>query len=194
MIAIPLPLAVIFPKESTLTTLLFDEYQFMTAPHGKAVTSILPELLPDETLLLKLMYGVYAGAGFLTVTVQEAYFPLLVFAVIVAVPAFHAVTFPPETDATELLLLLQDTDLFVTLEGLIVAANEKKTPLVSVIFLQFNATLLTTTVLVELLCFLYCSYFYYNGFITAFIVNGTTLHRLPFIHQFYIGISFFFSS
>ena len=65
MIAIPLPLAVIFPKESTLTTLLFDEYQFMTAPHRKSVTSILPELLPDETLLLKLMYGVYAGAGFL---------------------------------------------------------------------------------------------------------------------------------
>ena len=52
---------------------------------------------------------------------------MLVFAIIVAVPAFHAVTFPPETDATELLLLLQDTDLFVALEGLIVAANEKNT-------------------------------------------------------------------
>lgn len=110
MVAIPLPLAVIFPKESTLTTLLFDEYQFMTAPHGKAVTSILPELLPDETLLLKLMYGVYAGAGFLTVTVQEAYFPLLVFAVIVAVPDFLPVTMPfEETVATFLFEVLHFT-------------------------------------------------------------------------------------
>lgn len=144
-----------------------------------------PDLLPDETLLLKLMYSVYAGAGFLTVTVQDAYFPLLIFTVIVAVPAFHAVTFPPETDATELLLLLQDTDLFVALEGLIVAVNEKIPPLVIVMFLRFKATLLTATVLTELLWFfLYCSYvyFYCNSFITAFI------------YQFYISMSSLFSS
>ena len=46
------------------------------------------------------------GAGF-TVMVQEAVLPFEVFAVMVAVPTFLAVTLPFSTVATVLLLLLQ---------------------------------------------------------------------------------------
>ena len=62
-------------------------------------------------------------AGTETVTLQVAVFPLFDFAVMVAVPAPFAVTFPPLTVATELLLVLQVTDLFVALEGDTVAVS-----------------------------------------------------------------------
>lgn len=47
--------------------------------------------------------------GRVTVTVQAAFFPLEVWAVITAVPAATAVTFPPETVATLVLLEVQAT-------------------------------------------------------------------------------------
>ena len=52
-----------------------------------------------------------------TVTLQEAVLPLEVFAVIVAVPGALAVIVPPDTDATEVLLDDQVTDLFEAFEG-----------------------------------------------------------------------------
>ena len=68
-----------------------------------------------------------------TVTVQLALFPLLLVAVITAVPAFFAVTFPAlSIDATAVLLLLHFTVLSnVVLEGLIVAVNVALSPSVN---------------------------------------------------------------
>ena len=63
--------------------------------------------------------------GSFTVTVQLAVFPpSAVLTVMVAVPAPAAFTFPLEsTVATFVLLLVQVTDLFVALEGLIVTES-----------------------------------------------------------------------
>ena len=65
----------------------------------------------------------------LTVTEQVAVLlPSSVVTVIVAVPAFNAVTLPLETVATEVLLLFQLTFLLVALLGLIVAVRVNSSP------------------------------------------------------------------
>ena len=69
-------------------------------------------------------------SGALTVTVQNAVFPLDDVAVIFAVPGATAVTLPPLTVATELLLVLQYTVLLVASEGLMVAVRVEVSPVV----------------------------------------------------------------
>ena len=65
----------------------------------------------------------------ITVTLQVAVLPpSSVVTVIVAVPAFTAVTLPFDTVATDVLLLFQETFLLVALLGLIVAVNERLSP------------------------------------------------------------------
>ena len=60
----------------------------------------------------------------MTVTVQVAVLlPSVVVTVIVVVPAFRAVTFPFETEATEVSLELQVTALLVALSGATVAVS-----------------------------------------------------------------------
>ena len=49
--------------------------------------------------------------------------PSSVFTVIVAAPAFNAFTLPSDTDATEVLLLVQVTFLFVAFSGAMIAVN-----------------------------------------------------------------------
>ena len=68
-----------------------------------------------------------------TVTLQDAVFPLEVFAVIVAVPNPFAVTLPLLTDATDVLEDVHVTDLLVALEGDTVADKVFEAPLFSVI-------------------------------------------------------------
>lgn len=66
--------------------------------------------------------------GTRTVTVQVAFWPPDVVAVIVAVPAPTAVTLPPETVATEALLVVHVTVLFVALDGETVAVRVEEPP------------------------------------------------------------------
>ena len=68
----------------------------------------------------------------LTVIEQVAVLLLLVFTVIVAVPADFAVTNPFDTVATEVLELLQVTLLSVALLGLIVAIKFRVSPISNV--------------------------------------------------------------
>ena len=69
----------------------------------------------------------------LTVTSQVAVLPpSSVLTVIVALPAFNAVTLPFDTDATVPLLDVQVTFLFVALSGLTVAVRVSSSPSVRV--------------------------------------------------------------
>jgi hypothetical protein len=77
--------------------------------------------------------------------------PSLVVTVIVALPDFTAVTLPSEeTVATEVLLLVQLTSLFVALLGDTVAVSVSDDPSCSVREDLFNETLVTDTVVVKL--------------------------------------------
>ena len=69
--------------------------------------------------------------------------PSSVVTVIVADPAFRAVTLPLDTVATEVLLLFQLTFLFVALLGLTVAVRERDSPSVRVADDLLNDTLVT---------------------------------------------------
>ena len=84
------------------------------------------------------------GADSFTVTAQEALFPPAV-AVIVADPAFFAVTVPAETDATLLSLLLQVTLLFVALDAATVAVRDVELPTVMFTLLLSRVTDTTET-------------------------------------------------
>jgi hypothetical protein len=73
--------------------------------------------------------------------------PSKVVTVIVALPAETALTVPPETIATALLLLLHDTFLFVALEGETVALNVWLPPTVKDRLVVLRLTPVTATVL-----------------------------------------------
>ncbi len=100
-------------------------------------------------LLLRLI-PVIAISFCFTVTVQLAVFLLLLVAVITAVPAFFAVTFPLlSTAATSALLLLHFTVLSpVAFDGVIVAVNVSLSPSVNVVALLLRLTFSTSTVVV----------------------------------------------
>lgn len=66
--------------------------------------------------------------GTRTVTVQVAFWPPDVVAVIVAVPGPTAVTLPPETVATEAFEVVQVTVLLVAFDGLTVAVSVEEPP------------------------------------------------------------------
>ena len=86
----------------------------------------------------------------MTVTLQEAFFPFPVLTVIVAVPFFLAVSFPPETVTTDLLLVDQ-VSLFFKPEqaGEIVALRVRVFFTLSVAFVLFSVTLLGAIALVR---------------------------------------------
>ena len=83
--------------------------------------------------------------GAVTVTVQDAVFPLFDLAVIVAVPAALAVTVPLLTVATPLLLLLHVTVLLGAFDGLIVAVRVEEDPAVRDRLVRFRAMPVTAT-------------------------------------------------
>ena len=81
---------------------------------------------------------------------QDAVFPLLDFAVIVAVPALTAVTLPFDTVATLLLEVLHVTVLLAALEGVIVALIVSLVPFIKVSDVLESFTLDTGVVTVTL--------------------------------------------
>jgi hypothetical protein len=80
-----------------------------------------------------------------TVTVQVAFNPLDVSAVIVAVPTPFAITLPLVTVAMLLSVLLQVTVLLVALYGVIVAVNVYVSPFSKVNDVLFNVIPVTST-------------------------------------------------
>ena len=87
-------------------------------------------------MLSTIICGADSSNSSTTVTLQVAVFPFEVFAVIVAVPFFRAFTVPPDTVATEVLLLVHVTVLSVASDGVIVAVSFSELP-----FLMVNAVL-----------------------------------------------------
>ena len=82
------------------------------------------------SVLLDMLMPV-TGTG--TVTVQVAFWPPDVVAVIVAVPGPTAVTLPPETVATEAFEVVQVTVLLVAFDGVTVAVSVEEPPVFRVI-------------------------------------------------------------
>ena len=88
---------------------------------------------------------VIAGTAASTVTLQVAFLPLLVVAVIVAVPLPTAVTFPFATVATDCTELVHVTDLFVALLGKTVAVSVSLSPISNVKEVLLSDTEVTST-------------------------------------------------
>ena len=89
---------------------------------------------------------VICGAGRFTVTLQVAVLPFEVFTVIVAVPAFLAVTLPLlSTVATLVFELLQVHFLFAAFDGYTVALRFEVFPVSSVKVVLLRATEVGTT-------------------------------------------------
>lgn len=84
-------------------------------------------------------------AAFFTVTLQVAFFPLEVFAVMVAVPAFLAVTLPLELTVATFLLEEVQVIFSVAEIGFLVTANVALFPFNKVIFLLLKEMLLVVT-------------------------------------------------
>ena len=84
--------------------------------------------------------------GTRTVTVQVAFWPPEAVAVIVAVPAPTAVTFPPETVATDGLDVVQVTVLLVALDGVTVAVSVDEPPALRVRVVELRVMPVVATV------------------------------------------------
>ena len=88
-------------------------------------------------VLFSVMDVTYTGV---TVILQVAlrFVPSVVFAVMTAFPGARAVTFPLETDATELFELLHSTSLYVASSGFTVATRVRLSPVVNSAAVLFN--------------------------------------------------------
>ena len=133
IVAVPVPTAFTVPPETVATEeLLVDQVTFLlVALPGAtdAVSVVLSPTFSDSEDFDREM-PVTATVGCVTVTVHVALM-LLLYAevqVIVAVPAPTAFTVPPETVATEELLVDQVTFLLVALPGVIVAVSVELLP------------------------------------------------------------------
>jgi hypothetical protein len=112
-----------------------------------AVRVSVPPTVKLRSILLRLtLLTGTTGPAAVTVTAQVAVlFPSAVVTVIVAVPADTAVTVPPDTVATEELLVVQLTVLFVALLGLTVAVRVSVPPAVKERLVLLRLTLVTGT-------------------------------------------------
>ena len=170
--AVLLPLAVVtvivaVPAATAVTTPLVDtvaipglpllHVTFLFVALEGATVAVRVSVLPMLRLVFVLFKVTPVTATLLTVTVQVAVLlPSSVVTVIVAVPAATAVTTPPDTVATDVLLLIQLTVLFAALEGATAAVRVSVLPtkiLADVLFRDtpLTATLLTVTVQVAVL-------------------------------------------
>ncbi|GHU98379.1 hypothetical protein FACS1894211_02030 [Clostridia bacterium] len=154
IVAVPAETAVTVPFD-TIATELFEDVQdiaLFVALLGATVAVKVKS--PPVVNVLFVSFNVtpvtetVIGAGAFTVTVQVAVLlPSVVVTVIVAVPAETAVTVPFDTVAIELLEDVQDIALFVALLGATVAVKVKSLPVVNVLFVSFNVTPVTETVI-----------------------------------------------
>lgn len=132
IVAVPLALAVIFPPETVATEeLLVLQVTLGSALDGLTV-AVRVSVPPILRVVLVLLRVTLVTSAYLTVTLQVAlFFPSADLAVMVAVPGATAVTFPPDTVATDELLVLQVT-LGLALAGETVAVRVEEFPLINV--------------------------------------------------------------
>ena len=129
IVAVPAFFAVTTPSEDTVATvMLFDDQvtDLLEAFDGFTV-AVSAWVSPSVRVrdVLSSVTPVTGMTGALTVTVQVAVLPPSVVTVIVAVPAFFAVTTPEEdTVATAVLFDDQVTDLSEAFDGLTVAVSD----------------------------------------------------------------------
>ena len=132
MTAEPLFLPTISPLDETVTTLLLSDVHVsvLSVAFEGLIAGIRSAIspLPIEKAVLLREIPVTSTGGLVTVTEHDAVLPLLVFAVMVAFPAATAVTFPSETVATLLLLVVHVTVLSVESVGYTVAVRAALRP------------------------------------------------------------------
>ena len=146
IVAVPDDLAVTVPFETDATELLDDVHVTLrfvalsgrTVAFSADVSPFFRSNLVGLTVMPVTLTVCTLGA--VTVTVHFAVSPFDVFTVIVAVPAFLAVTVPLLTLATDALSDDQVTVLSVVFEGVMVAVNEAVSPAVMVSEDLFSVT------------------------------------------------------
>ena len=126
MVAVPTDFAVTFPFDTVaiLVSLDFQVTVLSVAFVGVIVAvsvSELPFVIVTDVLFK--VIPVTSTVGLITVTLQVAVLPLFDFAVMFAVPVETAVTLPPDTVATLLLLVVHITVLIAALGGVVVAVR-----------------------------------------------------------------------
>ena len=138
IVAVPVLTPLILPLFVTVTTFLFDvdHVSLSVAVFGNTDAVSFTEL-PFLILIAGVRYTLVAGS--VTVILQVAFKPFFVVAVIVAVPAFFAVTFPfASTFTTEDLEDFHFTDLSVQSFGVTVAFKVYVFPFFRLSFVLFN--------------------------------------------------------
>jgi hypothetical protein len=153
IVALPAATALTVPPDIVATeALLVFHVTFLFVALAGATVAVNVSLLPAVMLVDDLFKVTPVTATFpplpaLTVTAQVAVLlPSAVVTVIVSLPAATALTVPPDTVATVLLLLLHVTFLFEALESATVAVNVSELPAVIVVEVLFKVTPVTATV------------------------------------------------
>ena len=149
MVAVPKPTALTIPLETVATEVLLELQVrvLLVALLGETVAvRVWEEPVPIKFRLDLFRLTPVTVMGF-TVTLQLAVLPLLLLAVMVAVPKPTALTTPLETVATEVLLELQVRVLLVALLGETVAVRVWEEPVpVKLRLVLFRLTPVTATV------------------------------------------------
>ena len=124
MVAVPTDFAVTFPFDTVATFVLLDfQVTVLSVAFVGVIVAVKFAVLPtfsDKAVLFSDILEA-STTGSTTVTLQVAVFPFTVFAVIIAVPSFIALTFPFDTVTILLSLDCQVTVLSVVSSGIIVA-------------------------------------------------------------------------
>jgi hypothetical protein len=152
--ALPVDTALTKPIEDTEATaalpLLHVTFLFVALEGDTAAVkvSVLPMVIVVNVLFKDTPVTATLLVPLETLTAQVAVLlPSKVVTVMVALPAETALTVPPDTLATVLLLLLHDTFLFVALEGETVALRVSLAPTVNERLVLLRLTPVTATVL-----------------------------------------------
>ena len=137
MIAVPTAFAVTTPlfTEAILGALLDQVTDGSSALVGEivAVRVIVSPIDREEDIVESVTPVTGTGIGSTVIEHDAVFPPLIVFAVMVTVPADTPVTTPSaETKATESFVLLHVTDLFAALEGETVADKDIELPTIRV--------------------------------------------------------------
>lgn len=141
IVAVPAAFAVTFPLESTTATDGLPELHVIFPAAFDGDREYVSFALRPFTRVMADAFNLIAlGAGALTVTLQTAFFPFEVFTVIVAVPAFFAVTVPLEFTEAILGLLLVHVYTVPAPDGFTDALSVKLFPIMSSAFVLFSVT------------------------------------------------------
>ena len=151
IVAVPAATPFTFPEVLTVAMVLSEVLQVTVESVALSGVTVafnvrVSPIVIEAVVLLNVTPVTATLAAFFTVILQEAFFPLALVAVMVAVPAFTPFTTPAEvTLAIVLSELLQVTVVSVALDGVTVAFKVTALPTFTLAVALFKETFLTAT-------------------------------------------------